>query len=169
MPEPIRMLVENRGEVLIVEGIFRDLVSRGDITVDMAWVSSSVISLAELSLLRKPLQPVVVALNCPEQQSEQLRNSVERILSNVSPGGPWHVAIAVPDMRTWIEAELNFTATLARSGLPGRPSKIDLAVFFKDWASQNHFGRDQAATNNSEFAALARFIAHQLALSAGVA
>jgi hypothetical protein len=169
MPEPIRMLVENRGEVLIIEGIFRDLVSRGEIAVDMAWVSSSVISLAELSLLRKPLQPVVVALNCPEQESERMRNSVERILSNVSPGGPWHVAIAVPDMRIWIEAEPNFAAALARSGMLARPSKIDMAVFFNDWASQNQFDRDQAANNSSDFAALARFIAHQLALSAGVA
>ena len=58
---PVRLLVENRAEEIIAAGIFSDLLRRQSLRITMCWESSSMISIAETSLLQNRDTPKVGA------------------------------------------------------------------------------------------------------------
>jgi hypothetical protein len=161
--EPVRIFVENRGEVLMLEGIFRDLKQRGEIEVEMGWTASSVISLAEFSLLRRPAQKVAIVLNCSDDPDE-LRGPAERILSRVASREFWHVSLAIPDMFHWVTADRGFAPVGG-----ALTSKYDVAVTFNDWAKNGRFDLEAADSRDAEFLGLHRFVMSHNSTTAGVA
>jgi len=165
---PLRMFVENRAEELMANGIFADHVRDGRLVVRMCWTSSSAISFAELILLREAATPTSVILNCTSDP-EELRTPIERILSRAGSKERWHVALAIPDMTTWLLAEPKFAESETEARAKGSPAtKADVAVRFKEWAQQpgNHFNRDEVSRKNEEFEALNRFVEQHLSAPA---
>lgn len=158
---PVSLFVENRAEELMLERVFADYVRKGQVRVVMCWEASSAVSLAESSLLRSPATAVAVVLNCAAQNPDEFRIPVESILGRSGPSDSWLLALAVPDMTTWLRSDANFNAALTAARPTVPPSKIDIAVFFKNWFDATS-GRivDRAAieAENVEFEKLARFI-----------
>ena len=163
----LRVFVENRAEELMVNGIFADYVRDKRLVARMCWTSSSAISFAELVLLRDAATPTSVVLSCTSDP-EEFRTPIERILSRAGSRERWHVALAIPDMTTWLLEEPSFGESERTARADGRPAtKADVAIRFKEWARLgNHFDREEVSRNNDEFAALNRFIAQHLSAAA---
>lgn len=166
----LSLLVENRAEELMASGIFKDFIASELLRVIMCWESSSAISRAELSLLQNPELPVALVLNC-SGPPEEFRAPVENILRRDAPRGPWHLALAIPDMTTWLRLDPTFASALANSTSTNMASKVEIAVFFKDWSAvaSNRVDRDSIASRDREFEALHRFIGQHCLSSTSVA
>lgn len=166
--QPVQLLVENRAEELIANGIFADVVATGLVRIRMCWESSSAISLAASYLLERPTVAVALALNCPFP-SEQFRAPIERILNRAGPNGLWCVALAIPDMVAWLKMEQGFSRVLQQSRPAIGPKKADIAVFFKELSSQPdyQFDRQQVIDQDPEFARLAHFIEEHTKVKTG--
>jgi hypothetical protein len=124
MSTPIRILVENRGEELIARGIFADLCRDGRVDVVMCWVASSVVTIAQSSLLRNPEQPIAAILNCPAgNDPAEFREPVVRVLSRVASNDVFHVALAIPEMTAWAKADRRFAAENKASTTPPSNSR----------------------------------------------
>lgn len=161
----VLIFVENRAEVLFVEGIFRDLVDTGQVEIMMAWTLSGAIGLAQSSLLQYPQAPIALALNAAstEEAAEQ-RGSIERILAGISTGAAWSVSFAIPDMTTWARRDPSFEQALSdQKHRREKLNKYDVAVLFKDWSQSHQFNRPVAASCDLEFANLDEFVASCLA------
>lgn len=169
--QSIWLLVENRAEELMAEGIFSDFVRENLLRIKMCWEAGSVISFAETILLQQSTVPVALILNC-NSEPDVFRAPAERILSRDAPRGIWHVALAIPDMTTWLRLDSQFAAAVSHARLSASPSRADIAVFFKDWwMSQRNFqfNREEVSAANEEFAQLNRFVAEHAAVRTGAA
>jgi hypothetical protein len=156
---PVRVLVENRGDELIVASIFADLVRESAVKVVMCWDASSAISLAESWLLSEPSSlPLALILNCASEPDE-FRRPVERILLRDAPSDRWCVALAIPDLTSWAERDSRFTAALAvEKKNRGILSKYDIFIFFKEWAAEHAFNRDELFAQEPEFRTLYEYV-----------
>ena len=163
----VRLFVENRGEELMAEGIFAEHVREGRLTVTMCWTSSGVISAAETSLLLDPNVFVALALNATEDSRER-RLPIERILDRTAPRIKWHLALAVPDMTSWIRNDSRFDACMREEIVRGRSeSKIEVAVQFKHWVQQfGPFNLEEASRTLPELAALNTFLSQSILAAA---
>jgi len=160
MSKPLtRLFVENRGEVLIATALFDEFAADERLSIKMCWDPGSAISIAESSLLTNPSTAVAVLLNCGDRP-ETFRLPFERILQRSGPRSQWHVALAIPDMTSWVLRDSVFAAAVSQAAAAGRPvAKVDLAVFAKEWvASGNQFGLDGIRTADAEFARLYEFV-----------
>ena len=154
----VRLFVAYYIEKLIIEGMFTDYVRDRSLTTEICGTTSSAISLAESWLLTSESAPVAVAFDCAAEPWDH-RVPIENIFSRAGARKRWHVALAIPDMTTWLLLDSKFAEAADKAQVPAN-SELELAQFFADWAKQpgNQFDREEVSQHNPDFAALNRFI-----------
>lgn len=164
MNRPLRILVEDRTEALVLEGILRDFVDDGRVLVARCWELSSLIAIAQRALIEGRDASLAIVVNGGLHDPtglDELRGQAERLLAAASPTG-WHVATASPDILAWAEADPAVAAEFGRLRTERRGTKYDLAVAFKDFTRPggHRFDRERLCRVNPEFRALWEFIEH---------
>lgn len=162
----VRVFVHYRANQSLLEGMFADWVQDGNLIVSPCGTTSSAISLAESWLLMDEDAPVAVVFSWSEDPA-YFRNPIENIFFRAAPRKRWHVAIANPNITTWLLLDSKFAKAANQAQVP-LDSELGLAEFFEQWINEpgNQFDRDEVSKQNDEFAALNRFIEeHALSIS----
>lgn len=162
----VRILVENRAEQLIVEGILRAEIEAGEVHVDQCWELSSLLRVADLSLLEHPERPIALIVNAngrtPSDIEEEVLGPIRRRLSDTA-SNDWIVVVAYPDILAWARSDARFDHACKMQNLT---NKHDLAARFADWSKAESFDRASLSTSDSQFASLLEFLtAHAAAAS----
>lgn len=163
MPDyTIRLLVENLPDQRIVEGILKQEIDEHHVHIDRGWDSSTVVSIAEFSLLEHPERPVAVIINTktsePAEIEDEFRGPVRRILSRAAPQG-WHAAFAVPRLDEWAMADDRIRNEFERvEAQRGDNSYPDRAVRFAALVNQEPFDREALCQSCEEARELFKFI-----------
>ena len=155
----LRVFVETLGQELVANGIFAEYVADGRLKVEMCWTSSGAISSAETILLSEQSTPVALILNCVADPQD-LRRTIRRILFRDAAESRWHIALAIPDMATWLMKEPQFAESFRQSQFNGSPlANVNYATHLQTWLQAgNQFDRSAVSQTDEEFAALNRYI-----------
>ncbi len=161
----IRIFVENRAEQLIVEGIFRPEIEAGEVQIDQCWELSSMIGVAQLSLLQHPERPVALVINASDRTQDDVEQNIlgpiHRQLSDTA-SVDWIMVVAYPNIVAWAKSDPRVEEIYAAENLT---NKHDQAVRFARWCKENVFDRTLLTSSDSQFEKLIEFHAAHVTIA----
>jgi hypothetical protein len=159
----IRLLLETATDQRFLEGLLGEQLKSEVIRVEQWNYLSTMIGVAQLSLLERPEWSIALVINTnsedPIEIDEEYRGPVSRILAGTATRDYWYAAFAIPRLDAWAMVDPRIRQAFEQDERGHGPrSYHERSLRFAELVREEPFDSEALYRENAEFRGLVDFI-----------